>query len=877
MPRAAASAAPAVDGSAWFPVALGAVIASQAMVVGLAVNLSEPTGALRGWLHGALIVSALAAFAVLGLPLARAAWSCACQRTVRVELLFLAGVVGAFGASVWATWTGTGAVYYEVVAILLTVFTAGKVLTARAKAQALTEARRLRETFDPARVLGPDGRATPERPVTAVEPGDLLQVFPGEAIPVDGRIVRGEALVRETPLSGEPGPAVRRPGDSVLAGSFSEDGELVIEATRAGRSRRLDDLLRRVEAAQQSLAGTLAQAQADRLAAVFLPVVLAVAAGTFIAWGAQGRWSDALFNSLSVLLVACPCALGLATPLTLWHTLTHLAARGFVARDAATLERLANVTSLVCDKTGTLSTEQVALIDFVTTGDAVERSRWLEILAEIQRRSSHPFARAFVGAGSAGGTGVEIRSFRSVPANGVEAWVVDGAREHHVRVGRAEWLVVGTQKIAADELIGRLHTRGSDALVFVASDGVVMAVAQLREQARNAAAVALARARGLGLRVRLLSGDSSERAHDLAGELGAFDEILIGQSPTDKSDRIEAWQAQGERVLFVGDGVNDAPALAVAEVGVAMDAGAPLATATADVVLCGGALHEVPEAVRMARQAQKTIRGSLSWAASYNAIGMALAALGHLHPVAAALLMVGSSAVVTWRSVRAIQCEPDAIANRKSSNPSNGLIALSLGLQIPLLAWLGALSATQTWFVGALLSGLAILAVTRFWRPFRARFSGGDALMTMTLSMLGPGGLLMLVGWWAEAEFGRVMRDGMCLCCGGHSFFEPWETFPWMYLGMLGGGLPLMWPALARWRGRFGRWPAAALTAVGMCLGMAWGARVALKAAGPMHPAQFLIAFTGMSLGMLFGMFFACALGEVLWGRAGGANTRAGS
>lgn len=219
-----------VRGTPWFKIGASVALASQAMVLGFAVNLTPPTGMLRWVLHAALAGSAIAVMAILGWPLFRASWDCACRRRVSVELLFLAGIIGAFGASVWSTLTGIGAVYYEIVAVLLVVYTVGRTLTARARERAFAESRRLRDTFDTCRRLQSDGAAV-LTPVAAVETGDRVRVFPGEPIPVDGRILDGASFIRETPLTGEPYPVVRRAGDSVLAGSWAEDGELLIEAT----------------------------------------------------------------------------------------------------------------------------------------------------------------------------------------------------------------------------------------------------------------------------------------------------------------------------------------------------------------------------------------------------------------------------------------------------------------------------------------------------------------------------------------------------------------------------------------------------------------------------------------------------------------------
>lgn len=837
----------------WFRIALGAVIASQAMVLGLALNLSEPEGAARTVLHGALMASAVAVMGLLGWPLARSAWDCACRRTIGVELLFLSGVIGAFGASAWSTFTGVGAVYYEVVAVLLTVYTAGKSLTAKVREQALAETGKLREVFGTAR-LGDE-----MVPAGSIEIGDRVRVLPGEAVPVDGVVVAGEAFVRETPLTGEPEPVVRRMGDPVLAGGFSEDGELLVEATVPGRARRIDELLGLVEKARGTLERTSAQAQADRLAAWFLPIVLITALGSFGWWASQGRWREGLFHGLSVLLVACPCALGLATPLGLWQALATLAARGVVVRDASALERLADADVAVFDKTGTLSEARMTLADFVVAGGAEQRARLSAMVAAVQRLSSHPAARAFHSLHAEGENECRVNSFRSVPARGVEAWVQGPSGEEvHLRIGVREWACSAGD---GDDLEKRV--RASGGRVWISVDGEAAGVGVVRERLRDGAEIALRRLEALGLSIRVLSGDRAERVRELVGENLSASKLEGSMTPADKAARVSSWQAEGRRVLFIGDGVNDAPALRSAHVGIGLNEGAPLAGAAADVVLCGSNLAEVPFAVELARRVRESIRGNLMFAAFYNGVGMILAATGHLHPVAAALLMAGSSAVVGWRAWRNAGCEPTPV--KSGGQARRWWMPATILAQAPVLAWLGQLPAPQVMTVAAIAAACAAGAwflqgaISRDATSSRGR---RFALFEMALAMVGPASLAMLAGWWADAGFGPVMRDGMCLCCAGHDFFAPGMRVPWMYIAMVAAGLSLMWTSLARWSGKVGRWPAALMVSAGMCLGMSWGAQLALKLAGPMHPWQFLIAFAGMTGGMLLGMFFACALAE---------------
>lgn len=867
-------------GTPWFRIGVGVALASQAMLLGFAVNMTPPEGAWRGMLHAILAASAFAVLAVLGGPLFQAAWDRARRRRVSVELLFIAGIVGALGASLWSSATGIGAVYYEVVAVLLAVYTAGKTLTARARERALAESRRLRETFDTCRRVRPDGSEV-LTPVGAIEAGDVVRVFPGEPVPVDGRIQSGASFVRETPLTGEPFPVVRRTGDAVLAGSWAEDGELRVEATAPGRARRLDELLSLVELARRTAVPAEPDPEAlplaDRITRWFLPLVLGTALVTFGAWTLRGHWSEGVFHALAVLLVACPCALGLATPLGLWNALATLAARGVIVTSGSALERLARANHAIFDKTGTLSEDRQSLVDFATPVPE-SRATLRHLLREVQRRSTHPVARAFAASDGADDTCPDpvlvVQSVKPVPARGLEAWVRLGDREHHLRLGQPEWIGHAAERIA---LAATLRGNPGDPQVAVELDGRLAGLAVVRERPRASAGAALAWMDSLGCRVSVLTGDLAGRARDLVaslrpGEVAAV-HVAGSQTPAGKARFVTDARNGGDAVVFVGDGINDAPALRAASVGVALMHGAPLASASADVLLCGEDLSEVPRAIQLARRVQDAIRSNLLFAAFYNALGMALAATGHLHPITAALLMVGSSTIVSWRALRSGRdegCHPPVPMGSGRAGAGGlwerWIVPIACLAQAPWLLYLGNL---RGFAAGAATLLLASAACGWLWMSrIQTRPSAGGRWwlpgLRMTGAMLGPGNLGMLIGWWMDAGFGPVMRDGVCLCCQSHHYFTLADGIPWMDVGMLLAGLPAMKPAVGLLPGRLPRWGLLALSGVGMVLGMSWGADLALHWAGPGHPHQFLTAFAGMTGGMLIGMFFACAAGEAV-------------
>ncbi|HAB15937.1 MAG TPA: cation-translocating P-type ATPase [Verrucomicrobiota bacterium] len=860
----------------WFKIGVGVALASQAMLLGFAVNLTPPDGALRWVLHGALAASALTVLAVLGWPLLKASWDCVGRRRITVELLFLAGIVGAFGASVFSSITGVGAVYYEVVAVLLVVYTVGKTLTARARERAGLETTRLRDTFDTSRRIKSDG--TEEIcPSRAIEIGDDVRVLPGEPVPVDGRIQSGASFVRETPLTGEPNSVVRRAGDCVLAGSWVEDGELRLLATASGRNRRLDELLHWVERARSETNPSFGSREArfvDHVTAWFLPLVVAGALTTLAVWGSQGQWAAGLFNALAVLLVACPCALGLAAPLAWWNALATLAARGVVCRSTDVLDRLAQIRRVVFDKTGTLSESQQSLVDFAAAGGPSARAEVLGILGAVQSQSSHPVARAFAAAGIVPDPQVVVRSIKPVPARGLEAWVERAGREFRLQIGTRDWVLAGCPGATSvePELLADLRVNSEDPHIYVAIEGRLVGLALVRERLRNHVSEAWKQLQELGCTVSVLTGDTEARTAQLLGvppgesrQPAAIPAVEGSLGPIQKADRVMALVAGGQSVAFVGDGINDAPALRAATVGFALDSGAALATASADVVLCGGDLREVPRTLALARHVRTGVRSNLLFALAYNVLGIVLAATGKIGPISAALLMVGSSTIVSWRAVRigAGGCASVRGVNDSSVGIAQWLGAAAILLQIPFLGYLGHLGFVSFMVVATVGVGLAALTLVsrRLVNPRRSTWAPA---LAMTLAMLGPGNLGMLLGWWVEAGFGPVMRNGVCLCCQSHHYFALTGKIPWMYLGMLAGGLPLMivgWKQLPR---RLGLLPLALLAAVGMVFGMAWGGDGMLGLLGPLHPHQFLGAFGGMTVGMLAGMIFTCGAGEAL-------------
>jgi Cu2+-exporting ATPase/Cu+-exporting ATPase len=632
--------AEAFDLAAWWRVGVGILIAANSMTVSLAVNTSEVGARESMIVHGVLAGLAVLSLGLLGWPLVRNTVAAIRSRRVTLEGLFIAGVVGAFTASAVAALTGHGDVYFEIVSILLVVYAFGQQITAGAQERALSATREWAPESTSCRRL--DGRGgVVTVPLTDVQLGDLLRVDPGESIPVDGVIDTGAAWVREAEMTGEGFAAVRRAGDAVWAGTHPLDASLVVRATGIGGERRIDAIIDAIERARRQ--PTSWQNRADRLVAVFLPLVLLISTLTFAGWTAAESWPVGLFNAMAVLLVACPCALGLATPLAAWAALGRLASRGLVARSGSVIEALAGADVAIFDKTGTLTESQLSLLDLITTGGADDRAAIRSAIQAVEGASRHPIASAFR---MLTDDEPPVLETTLLPGVGISGSIdVGGGQRETWTIGDPDGLGM-TDDSDWHELASRLDAPAAARRLAVLRDGRPVAAAAIDEQRRRGWADALTELSELGLTTEVLTGDRAERAHGFPA-----DRVRAGLGPTDKLDEVETHQRADRRVVFIGDGVNDAAAMAAAEIGVAVADGAELALDVAEISWHGGDLRALPWAVELARRTVATIRSNLIIALAYNTVGISLAVAGILHPVAATVLMTCSSLIVTWRAV----------------------------------------------------------------------------------------------------------------------------------------------------------------------------------------------------------------------------------
>ncbi|GAA1311955.1 heavy metal translocating P-type ATPase [Saccharothrix xinjiangensis] len=599
-------------------------------------------------------------------PFHRAAWVNLRHGAATMDTLISMGTIAAFGWSLYALLLGTagrpgmthpfeltvqrtdgaGAIYLEVAAGVTVFILAGRYFEARARRRAGAALRALLELGAKDVVVLRDGRET-RVPVEELAVGDRFVVRPGEKIATDGVVDEGSSAVDASTVTGEAVPVEVAPGDAVVGATVNAGGRLVVRATRVGADTQLAQMARLVEEAQSGKAE--AQRLADRVSGVFVPIVIALAVGTLGFWlGAGGGVSAAFTAAVAVLIIACPCALGLATPTALLVGTGRGAQLGVLIKGPEVLESTRRVDTVVLDKTGTVTTGRMSLVA-VHPADGVDEDEVLRLAGALEHASEHPVARA-VAAGAAERVGdlPGVEGFRNHEGAGVQG-VVDG---HAVVVGRerllAEWSVHPGDALA--EAKRAVEQRGHTA-VLVAWDGEAKAVLAVADAVKPTSAEAVRRLRDLGLTPVLLTGDNEAVARTVAAEVG-IDEVIAEVLPKDKVDVVARLQAEGRVVAMVGDGVNDAAALAQADLGLAMGTGADAAIEAGDLTLVRGDLLAAVDAIRLARRTLSTIKGNLFWAFAYNVAGLPLAAAGLLNPMIAGAAMAFSSVFVVSNSLR---------------------------------------------------------------------------------------------------------------------------------------------------------------------------------------------------------------------------------
>ncbi|WP_167045333.1 heavy metal translocating P-type ATPase [Salinibacterium sp. ZJ454] len=674
-------AEPESDAAATVPDTLASLrlrlILSAALTVPVVALSMIPALQFTNWQWLALTLAA--PVAVWGAwPFHRAAWVNARHGAATMDTLVSVGVLAAFAWSLYALFFGTAGmpgmhmtfsliaepgsgaseIYLEVAAAVTVFILGGRYIEARTKRESGAALRALLELGAKDASVLRDGVEV-RVPVAALVPGDQFLVRPGEKIAADGLVLEGASAVDLSMLTGESMPVEVGAGDRVVGSTVNVGGRLVVEVTRVGADTELARLARLVEEAQTGKAE--AQRLADRVSAVFVPVVIGLALLTLLGWLLIDGSVEAAFTAaVATLIIACPCALGLATPTALLVGTGRGSQLGILIRGPQVLESTRKVDTIVLDKTGTVTSGRMQLLDVLTTDEA-DRATVLMLAAAAEHGSEHPIGRAIVAAAELEGPVPPASSFASEQGNGITATVGDQA----VIIGRASWVEARWALALPDGLRSAVDTAeaGAGTAVVVAWDGAVRGALVVGDRVKPTSAEAIRRFRRLGLTPVLLTGDNSGAARAVATSVGITD-VRAEVTPAGKLAAIRSLQAEGRVVAMVGDGVNDAAALAAADLGIAMGAGTDAAIAASDLTVMSGDLLSVADAIRLSRRTLGTIKGNLFWAFAYNVAAIPVAMLGLLNPLLAGAAMAFSSVFVVTNSLRLRRFRAETVVSR---------------------------------------------------------------------------------------------------------------------------------------------------------------------------------------------------------------------
>ena len=629
------------------------LLVSLALAIPVVVLAMVPPLQFRNWQWASLVLAS--PVAVWGAwPFHRAAAVNARHGAATMDTLISVGVAAAYLWSLYALFFGAGATYLEVAAGVTALVLLGRYLEARAKRRSGAALRALLSLGAKDVAVLRDGIES-RVPVAELSAGESFVVRPGEKIAADGVIISGSSAVDTSMLTGESVPAEVGPGDGVTGGCVNAGGRLVVRATRVGTGTQLAQMARLVTEAQAGKAPV--QRLADRISAVFVPIVIAAAAVTLIGWLAAGQPAGEAFTAaVAVLIIACPCAMGLATPTAILVGTGRGARLGILIKGPEMLESTRAVDTIVLDKTGTVTTGRMSLAG-VAAAPGEDPGELLQLAGAVEDASEHPVAAAIAAGARDRLRGIlpAVEDFASTAGLGV-CGIVNG---HAVAVGRLGWLESERGMVVPASLAAQAAAavETGQTVVFGGWDGQVRGVLMVADTIKPTSPEAVARLRGMGLRPVLLTGDNDRAARAVASALG-ISEVIAGVLPAGKVDAVKMLQDAGRVVAMAGNGVNDAAALAQADLGLAMGTGTDAAIEAADLTLVRGDLFAVPDAIALSRRTLATIKGNLFWAFGYNAAAIPLAALGFLNPLIAAAAMAFSSVFVVSNSLRLRRFKP---------------------------------------------------------------------------------------------------------------------------------------------------------------------------------------------------------------------------
>ncbi|EWG11437.1 heavy metal translocating P-type ATPase [Cytobacillus firmus] len=575
------------------------------------------------------------------------------NKSANMDVLVALGTSAAFFYSLYQSLLSIGSnghmveLYYETSAILITLIILGKLFEARAKGRSSEAIKKLMGLQAKTATVLREGEEI-EIPLEEVIAGDIIYVKPGEKIPVDGEIIEGQSALDESMLTGESVPVDKTAGDTVIGSTLNKNGFLKIEATKVGKDTALSQIIKVVEEAQGSKAPI--QRMADKISGIFVPIVVSIAVVTFLVWYiwvSPGNFAEALEKLIAVLVIACPCALGLATPTSIMAGSGRAAEYGVLFKGGEHLELTHEITAVVLDKTGTVTHGKPVLTDVVTEGHVEERT-FLQLVGSAEKQSEHPLAEAIVkGIKDKGITLFNPQEFEAIPGYGIKA-KVEGK---NILIGTRRLMEKYDISVQSAKLeMETLEENGKTAML-VAVDGKYAGIAAVADTIKETSRNAINRLKQLGIEVIMITGDNKRTAQAIAEEVG-IDFAIAEVLPEGKAEEVKKLQNQGKKVAMVGDGINDAPALAVADIGMAIGTGTDVAMEAADITLMRGDLNSIADAILMSKKTIRNIKQNLFWAFAYNTLGIPVAALGFLAPWLAGAAMAFSSVSVVLNALR---------------------------------------------------------------------------------------------------------------------------------------------------------------------------------------------------------------------------------